>query len=50
MNPAKMAELIDVKFRGPTVMGQRKHVLEVGTHWRHLANTVERSVIGGDLL
>jgi len=26
----------------------RNHVLDGGAHWRHLANTIERSVRGGD--
>jgi len=29
-------------------LGPRKHVLDVGAHWRNLANTIEPSVCGGD--
>jgi len=33
---------------GQTCVSQRNHVLDGGAHWRHLANTIERSVSDGD--
>jgi len=33
---------------GQTRMGPRNYVLDGNTHRRHLANTFERSVLGGD--
>jgi len=29
-------------------LGPRMHVLDAGAHWRHLENTIEPSVCGGD--
>jgi len=29
-------------------VGPREHVLDVGAHWRNLANTTEPSMCGGD--
>jgi len=43
-----MAELIEMPFGMCTLVGPRKHVLDGGAHWRHLANTTEPSVCGGD--
>jgi len=49
MSCAKVAEPIQMSFRWWTRVGPRKHVLhEVGAHWRHLANTIELSMCGGD--
>ena len=31
-----------------TQLGPRKHVLDVGAFWRHLVNTIELFVCGGD--
>jgi len=31
-----------------SLAGPRNRLLDVGTHWRHLANTSEQSVLGGD--
>ena len=31
-----------------TRVGSRKHVLDMGAHWRHLENTTEPSMCGGD--
>jgi len=45
---AKMAEPIDMLFGLWTRVGPGKHVLRWGTHWRHMANTTEPSVCGGD--
>jgi len=53
---AETAELIDLPFGLWTRVGRRKdkfnHIRQVPTwedmHWRHLANTTEPSVCGGD--
>jgi len=45
---AKTAEPIDMPFEMWTQVGPRKHVLDGGAHWRHLANTTEPSMCGGD--
>jgi len=46
---AKTAEPIDMPFGTWTRVGPRKHALDVGTHWRHLANTIEPFMCGGDV-
>jgi len=54
-----MAEPIDLPFGLWTLVGRRKHefnrIRQMAplcphgrTHWRHLANTIELSVCGGD--
>jgi len=56
---AEIAELMDLPFGLWTWVGQRKHnfnpIRQVApvcphgrAHWRHLANTIELSVCGGD--
>jgi len=46
---AKMAKPIEVPFGLWTRVNRRKHVLlRGGAHWRHLANTTEPFVCGGD--
>jgi len=45
---AKMAEPIKMPFGLWIPMGPRKHVTW-DAHWRHLANTIEPSVCGGDV-
>ena len=48
MSPAKTAELIERPFGMLTGVGPiRKHVLD-GVHLRHLANTTEPYMCGGD--
>jgi len=48
VSPAKTAEPIEMPFAVWTRVGPMKPVLYVCAHWRHLANTVEPSVYGGD--
>jgi len=48
MSCAKKAEPIEMVFGLWTRVGQRKHELHGGAHWRHLANTTELSVCDGD--
>jgi len=63
MSPAKTAELIKMPFELRNCVGRRNHVLDGGSdppcegvilrphgkaHWRHLANTIELSVCGGN--
>ena len=43
VSSAKTAEPIEVPFGGQTCVGLRNHELDDGAHWRHMANTVERS-------
>jgi len=45
---AKTTELIRMPFGMWTRVGPRKHVSDGGEYWRHLANTIELSVCGGD--
>ena len=47
MSPPKTAEPIEMPFGLWTRVGRRKYVLH-GAHWRHLANTIEPSLCGGD--
>ena len=44
----KTAEPIDISFRKWTWIGPRKHVLDTGAHWRHLANITEPFLCDGD--
>jgi len=44
-----MAEPIKMPFWIWTRVGPRKHVLDGGAHWRHLANTTKPSMCGGDV-
>jgi len=48
VSPAKTAEPIEMPFVLWTQVGLRKHVLDGGTHWRHLPNTIKPSMHGGD--
>jgi len=48
VSPAKTAEPIEMTLGLWTQVGRSKHVLHGRAHWRHLANTVEPSVSGGD--
>jgi len=41
---AKAAELQEMPFGTSTLVGQRKHVLDRGAHWRNLANAIELSM------
>jgi len=51
VNPAKTAEPIEMQFeRWQTRIGPRDRVLDVCTYERHLANTIERCTLDGDLL
>jgi len=43
-----MAKPIKMPFGIWTHVGPRKHVLRGGAHGRHLANTTEPSMCGGD--
>jgi len=43
-----MAEPIEMPFGIWTRVGPRKRLLGMGAHWRHLANTIEPSMCGGD--
>jgi len=44
---AKAVEPIEMAFGLWTQVGTRKHV-QLGSHWRHLANTTDQSMCGGD--
>jgi len=44
----KMAKPIEMLFGLWTRVGERKHEMHWGAHWRNLANTTEPSVCGGD--
>jgi len=46
--PKKTAEPIEIPFGIWTWVGPRKLVLDIGAHWRHMANTIEPSMCGGD--
>jgi len=41
--PSEYAKPIDMPFGLWTPVGQRKHVFDMGVHWRSLANTVSAS-------
>jgi len=45
---AKTAEPIKMLSGLLSGLSQRKHVVDGGEHWRHLANTIKPSVCGGD--
>jgi len=44
VSPVEIAERIEMLFGLRTWVGPRKHVLDKGAHWRHLANTIEPSI------
>ena len=46
VSSAKMAEPTDTLFGVWTQVGPRKHVLDGGARWRHLATTTELSMCG----
>jgi len=46
VSPAKTTEM---PFGVWTLVGPKKHVLDGGAHWHHLANTIEPSMCGGDV-
>jgi len=48
VSSAKTAEPIEMPFGIWTLVGPRKHVLGGDAHWRHLKNTIEPSMCGGD--
>jgi len=48
VNPAKTAEPIELPFGIWTPAGPRKHVLGEDAYWRHMTNTVEPFMCGGD--
>jgi len=39
---AKTAEPIEMLFGRPTCFGRRNHILDEGSHWRNLANMMDR--------
>jgi len=43
-----MAEPMEITFGIWTWVGPGKHILDGGAHWRHLANTIELYIYGGD--
>jgi len=49
VNSAKTAELIEVAFGGQSCVDPRNHVLVWSKYWRHLANTIEHSLLGSDV-
>jgi len=44
----KLPEPIEMSFGTSTQVGPKKRVFDGGTHWRHLANTIEWSMWGCD--
>jgi len=44
----KMTEPIEIPFVLWTRVGPRKHVIDRGAYWRHLGNTIEPSMCGGN--
>jgi len=48
VSPAKTTELTEMSFGMWTRLGPRKHILDGGTHCRHLATTTEPSMRGAD--
>jgi len=40
---------MEMPFEMWSPVGPVKHVLDGGAHWRHLANTIEPSMCGGDM-
>ena len=49
VSPANMAEQIEMQFGMLSRVGPGNHVLDVGAHWRHLANTIRPSVYSVDV-
>jgi len=49
VNCAKTAEPIEMPFWVWTRVGQRKQVLDEGTDWCHLANTIKPSMCGSNV-
>jgi len=45
MSLAKTAEPIKMPLGKQTRVGLRNHVLDGGSHWRHMANMIDRSVM-----
>ena len=45
----KMAELTKMPFGLCTLVDPRKHVFDASARWRHLANTIEPCMCGGDV-
>jgi len=45
--PCRTAEPIEMPFGMWTWVGPRKHILDRGAHWRHLANMIEPSMCSG---
>jgi len=48
VSPAKMAELIEMPFGGVDSGEPKEACVRWDAHWRHLANTTEPSMYGGD--
>jgi len=48
VNCAKAPQPIKMSFGMWTRVGPRKHVLDGGAYWRHLANTTGPSICGSD--
>ena len=46
--PCKTAEAIKIPFGLWTRVGSKKHILDEDAHCRHLANTIEPFMFGGD--
>jgi len=44
MSPAKTDEPIEMPFGKQTRVGPRNQVTDGAVHWRHLVNTIDRSV------
>ena len=44
VSPAKTAELLKILFGMCTWVGTRKHLVDWGAHWCHLANMIELSM------
>jgi len=48
VSPTETAELIEMRFSMWTPGGPKKALLDMGPHWRNLANTIEPCVRGSD--
>jgi len=48
MSCTKTAELFEIAFGMLSGMGTGMHISRYSAHWRHVANTIEPSVCGGD--
>jgi len=46
--PYRTNESIEMLFGGQIYVGPSNRILDGGTHWRHVANTIERPVHGGN--